>query len=317
MGSSPRTLAQPSLDVLQMVRRYFGTLLPDVAEQVIEVPEISPQDGNLQRASLRAPQLVEQLEVPTVPFSFEQIIDNPVPGRGVSGHGGLQGFLPEQSSTAFGGADHRVHYPVRGLSVWLWRSSRFRSSVLWSRTRISSRLSPTTRFNSVLQSTTRISSRFTPKTEFVHVLWSRTWNSSRFTPRGGFNGVFRRCKAWWWCSRLCPRTEFLVVFSEVQVLVEGLKTFVMMLGSWSRRRSSARTTGTGGTARIAGDCQLACVMVGTCVHKVLRPRRVPSRDVDAAEVTWGHCGGQCRQGSGSVWLMPGVRCFPDGLLGWC
>ena len=87
----------------------------DVAEQVIEVPEISLQNGNLQRASLQAPQLVEQLvEVPTVPFSVEQIIDNPVPGRGASGHGGLQDCLPEQSSTAFGGADHRFPSPVRG-----------------------------------------------------------------------------------------------------------------------------------------------------------------------------------------------------------
>ena len=87
----------------------------DVAKQVIEVPEISLQNGNLQRASLQAPQLVEQLvEVPTVPFSVEQIIDNPVPGRGASGHGGLQDCLPEQSSTAFGGADHRIPSPVRG-----------------------------------------------------------------------------------------------------------------------------------------------------------------------------------------------------------
>ena len=96
--------------VLQMVDHlidvlgYFGTLVPDVAEQVIEVPENS-----------QAPQLVGQLvEVPTVPFSVEQIIDNPVPGRGASGHGGLQDFLPEQSSTAFGGADHRIPSPVRG-----------------------------------------------------------------------------------------------------------------------------------------------------------------------------------------------------------
>ena len=67
-------------------------------------------------------------------------------------------------------------------------------------------------------------------------------------------------------------------FSEVQVLVEGLKTlsqyrvqvFVMMCGSWSRRRSSTR---------LAGDCQLACVMGGcVCSQGItstssLRPRR--------------------------------------------
>jgi len=55
--------------------------------------------------------------------------------------------------------------------------------------------------------------------------------------------------------------------------------FEMMLGSWSRRRSSARTTGTGGTARLAGDCQLACVMGGyVCSQGIMstsspRPRR--------------------------------------------
>ena len=53
-------------DQMMDVFLYFGTLVPDVAEQVIDVPKIAPQDGNLQRASLRAPQLVEQLmEVPT------------------------------------------------------------------------------------------------------------------------------------------------------------------------------------------------------------------------------------------------------------
>ena len=33
------------VDQLMDVLGYFGTLVPDVAEQVIEVPEISPQDG--------------------------------------------------------------------------------------------------------------------------------------------------------------------------------------------------------------------------------------------------------------------------------
>ena len=61
--------------VLQMVEQtvdvldFFDTFLPVVVEQVIEVPKVALQDGNLQRAVLRAPQLVEQLvEVPTVPF---------------------------------------------------------------------------------------------------------------------------------------------------------------------------------------------------------------------------------------------------------
>ena len=102
-GQQPRTIEQPSLDVpvLQMVDHlidvlgFFGTLVPDVAEQVIEVPKISTEDGNLQRASLRAPQLVEQLvEVPTFPF--------------------------------FRRADHRQS-GSGSWCFWTWRSSRFSS----------------------------------------------------------------------------------------------------------------------------------------------------------------------------------------------
>ena len=58
------------------------------------------------RAVLRDPQLAEQLvEVPTIvsyswlQLRMEQTVDIPVPGRG-GRSSGLQGFLPEQSSTA-------------------------------------------------------------------------------------------------------------------------------------------------------------------------------------------------------------------------
>ena len=49
------------------VVRFFVSL-PVVAEQVIEVPTINPEDPIPQRALLRAPQLAEQLvDVPTPP----------------------------------------------------------------------------------------------------------------------------------------------------------------------------------------------------------------------------------------------------------
>ena len=86
-------------------------------EQVIAVPKISNDSiqPRLVDCDLRRPQMAEQLvEVPTV-LSYaslqqqtaEQIIDIPVPRRR-RGQGGLQDFLPEQSSFAFGGADHRI-----------------------------------------------------------------------------------------------------------------------------------------------------------------------------------------------------------------
>ena len=69
------------------------------------------------------PQMAEQfVEVPTVlscallqQQTAEHIIDIPVPRRR-RGQAGLQDFLPEQSSFAFGGADRRVDSPIRGRS---------------------------------------------------------------------------------------------------------------------------------------------------------------------------------------------------------
>ena len=93
-------------------------------EQVIAVPKISNDSiqPRLVDCDLRRPQMAEQfVEVPTV-LSYaslqqptaEQIIDIPVPRRRC--HAGLQGFLPEQSSFAVGGADHRIDSPIRGRS---------------------------------------------------------------------------------------------------------------------------------------------------------------------------------------------------------
>ena len=94
----PQTVEQ-LVDVL----RFFNSLCP-VSEQVIEVPKISLEDVPMRRFC-RDTQLVEQLvEVPTPVFystlqrTVEQHVDIPVPfGRGRNA--GLQGFLPEQSST--------------------------------------------------------------------------------------------------------------------------------------------------------------------------------------------------------------------------
>ena len=86
-----------------------------VAEQVIEVPKILPDDVP-ERTVVRVTQLAEQLvEVPTPVSCMEQIADIPVPGRGVSGC--LQGSLPEQSTvkrTASQIAD--IPVPGRGVS---------------------------------------------------------------------------------------------------------------------------------------------------------------------------------------------------------
>ena len=130
--------------VLQMVEQlpdvhhFFASCLPIVAEQVIDVPKIILENISSRRFC-REPQLAEQLvEVPTVQspsfIRMLQNVDTPVPhgGRGASGglqgflpgfsapvertvdipahRSGvrrLQGFLPEQSATAFGEANHR------------------------------------------------------------------------------------------------------------------------------------------------------------------------------------------------------------------
>ena len=103
--------------VLQMVGQpvevasFFSTLVPVVAEQVIEVPKIS-----LQRAVLIEPQMAEQLvDVPTVPCFVEPNADTPVSGsRGVPSFGGLQGFLPEQSFSPSPSAEQIIDIPVSG-----------------------------------------------------------------------------------------------------------------------------------------------------------------------------------------------------------
>ena len=99
------------VEQLPDVLRFFDLLLP-VPEQDIEVPKILLDDVPV-RAVLRDPQLVEQLvEVPTtVSYSslqrtVEQNVDIPAPGRG-GRISGLQGFLPEQSSTAWLAAQER------------------------------------------------------------------------------------------------------------------------------------------------------------------------------------------------------------------
>ena len=91
----PQTVEQ-----LPDVLRFFDRLM-SVPEQVIEVPQILPEDVSL-RAVLRDPQLAELLvEVPTIvsyswlQLRLEQNDDIPVPGRG-GRSSGLQGFLPDR-----------------------------------------------------------------------------------------------------------------------------------------------------------------------------------------------------------------------------
>ena len=134
----------PTLDVPvpQMVDQPMALLMALdflVPEQVTKVPKISTP-SRCPRTVLSVPQTTEQLvEAPTIvslievirqnveqtvggvgvggglpgflarqsySFTAEQIIDNPVPRRGLGG--GLHGLHPGQSSTAFGEADHRI-----------------------------------------------------------------------------------------------------------------------------------------------------------------------------------------------------------------
>ena len=90
------------VEQLPNLAQFFDILRPD-PEQVIEVPKILPH-GVPSRRLCRDMQLAEQLgEVPTiVSYSSLQLIQNvdiPDPGGG-GRNSGLQGSLPEQSSTA-------------------------------------------------------------------------------------------------------------------------------------------------------------------------------------------------------------------------
>ena len=112
---------------------FFDTPLP-VPEEVIEVPKILPEDAPM-RTAVRDTQLAEQLvEVPTIVSysllqrTMEQHVDIPVPGRG-GRNAGLQGFLPEQSSTALHVSQERISERIVEQIVdfprFWWTPSRF------------------------------------------------------------------------------------------------------------------------------------------------------------------------------------------------
>ena len=101
------------VEQLPNIVQFFAALSP-VSEQVIAVPKILPHDVPPRRWC-RDTQLVEQLvEVPT-PVSYssllqravEQHVDIPVPAGG-GRNAGLQGFLPEQSSTTTFSSAERI-----------------------------------------------------------------------------------------------------------------------------------------------------------------------------------------------------------------
>ena len=128
-----------SLDapVLQMVEQlpnvvqFFAAQLPVVAEPVIDVPKILPHDVPARRLCCDT-QLAEQLvEVPTIVSysslqrTVEHHVDIPVPG-GEGRNVGLQGSLPEQSSTAPLSSAERLSDGLWSRSLVLrWRPSRF------------------------------------------------------------------------------------------------------------------------------------------------------------------------------------------------
>ena len=102
---------------------FFAPLSP-VPEQVIDVPKIVHEDVSL-FTSVREPQPAGQLgEVPSIVSlsevirqPVEQTVDIPVGAGGTSGSGGLQGFLPGQSCSFT--AEQIVDNPVprRGLGA--------------------------------------------------------------------------------------------------------------------------------------------------------------------------------------------------------
>ena len=89
-----------TVEQLPNVVQFLATQLPVVVEPVIEVSKILIHDVPPRRLC-RDTQLAEQLvEVPTVVSwsllqrTVEQNVDNPVPHGGRGASGGLQGFLP-------------------------------------------------------------------------------------------------------------------------------------------------------------------------------------------------------------------------------
>ena len=111
-------LVPQTVEQLPDIMRFFDTLSP-VREQGIEAPKIFPDDVPTRTSVRDTQQLSEQLvEVPTiVSFSALQWIverkdDIPLPGGG-GRFAGLQGFHPEQSSTA-SGAEQIVDLLVGG-----------------------------------------------------------------------------------------------------------------------------------------------------------------------------------------------------------
>ena len=102
-----QTLDAPMPQMVDTVLEFFRALDLPVDEQVIAVPKISTDRVSQRLVERRLPQMVEQLvEVPTVVSysslsqrTVEQTVDNPA-SRGRGRGGGLQGFFPGQSTTA-------------------------------------------------------------------------------------------------------------------------------------------------------------------------------------------------------------------------
>ena len=114
-----QVIAAPMLDVLvlqmeeQLLLKVFRPHDRPVPEQVVEVPKILLDDVPV-RTAVRDTQLAEQLvEVPTIKSlsSLQRIMEQhvaiPVPDRG-GRNAGLQGFPPEQSSTATLSSEERI-----------------------------------------------------------------------------------------------------------------------------------------------------------------------------------------------------------------
>ena len=120
------------VDQAAEVVRFFVSL-PVVAEQVIEVPTIIPEDPIPQRALLRAPQLAEQLvEVPTTPSyggggKHELCFSSSTP----PGQGGIQILAAATGAEAVVDVSVTTQLRSSRISSSTWRCLSFSSSTEW------------------------------------------------------------------------------------------------------------------------------------------------------------------------------------------
>ena len=197
---------------------------------VIEVPKISFQDRIPHRASLAVPQMAEQLaEVPTILYFLKQTVVIPVP-RNALGHGGLQGFLPEQSfpcSSALSSRSMTFQFQVVVFLAMEVFNLFTQHSVPCSR--LSSR-SLTFQFPVAIDNfpQDRVSRRFAVMDDLVEVfiIFFQMRVQLRFAVIGDLKvfKLFSQYRVQWRFLERNMDVELFMVYGEVEGLVEVFKT---------------------------------------------------------------------------------------------